>query len=83
MISPVLLWLEKHFKFSIIYKYSLRCGILFTNIEILLGLKSDYSDTLSNKEINILSDKAEAKYSKGKTFSSDEILDKIKKWGEK
>lgn len=56
---------------------------LIFEFEILLGLKSDYPDKLSEKGINSLSDNAEEEYSKGKTFSADEIHDQIKKWGKK
>lgn len=52
---------------------------LIFEFEILLGLKSDYPDTLSKKEMNFLSDRAEDEYAKGKTYSLEEMLDQIKK----
>jgi len=45
-----------------------RRGNLFTNFEILLGLKSDYPDKLSTIEMNFLSDRAEDEYAKGKNI---------------
>ncbi|WP_228780246.1 hypothetical protein [Aquiflexum lacus] len=56
---------------------------LIFEFEILLGLKSDYPDILSKKEMNFLSDRAEDEYAKGKTYSSEEMLDQIKKWKKK
>lgn len=56
---------------------------LIFEFEILLGSKSDYPDTLSKKEMNFLSDRAEDEYANGKTSSSEEMLVQIKKWNKK
>jgi hypothetical protein len=56
---------------------------LIFEFEILLGLKSDYPDKLSKKEINFLSARAEDEYAKGKTSSSEEMFVQIKKWKKK